>query len=391
MVNTQPDQDISSCTAFGLRWQLVDTNQALTEIDRFGLQAQPSGFQAPDWLADLLVSVARDPNAQGLFIIGYEGNGHPGMILPLCLRQELGTRRLEWLGQDISDYNVPIAKAPVFAALKPHNALAIWRIAAKIVGGVDVIVARKQCVEVFGHANAFAQVASHEETDKAYESVIADLTHPTGVTNTKSRRRLREKRNALAKQGVLAIGQAEPGNQTREALTRLVTLKSDQLHQSGRSNPFDEEGFLDFLERATQSGSLQVHCLWLDARAIAVTLLLKHDSVWHLYQTAYDNDFRRYSPGRILNSALIEKAHNHGCSVFDFGYGDDDYKRSLTNRELSLTASVISLTNRGHLAANIVRLSQSLRRTIKQHDWLLSMALSGNRWRRSGFGKQKAD
>ncbi len=367
--------------AAGMSWHELEPGDALQWIASLGPTAQLSGFQSPQWLAHLVAVLHDDASARSFFIGGFSDAGVLSVVLPLCLRNEMGVRRLEWLGQTVSDYNGPIAAPEALALISNNDVLPVWKMASDFVGGADVIFARKQYVRIGGAHNPFARIAASNEADRAHEIDLSAMSDLSGLVSRKSRRRLREKHNALAKRGSMEIRQARSNAEIASAITKLIAHKSRQLQASGQSNPFDDHMFREFLIKTTSDLTLQAHCLTLNAEPIAITLLLAHGKTQLLYQTAYDNAFSQHSPGRILTFALIEQALREGYTVFDFGFGDEEYKRPLSNRSRDLTCSIIPLTARGMFAANMYRVSHALRRTIKNRSHLRSLALKANRWR----------
>ena len=41
----------------------------------------------------------------------------------------------------------------------------------------------------------------------------------------------------------------------------------------------------------------------------------------------FSNKFNKFSPGKVLISYLIELSVNNRLAVFDFGLGDENYKK----------------------------------------------------------------
>ena len=373
-----------------MQWQLLDAHNALAAIDRLGAGAQPSGYQKPRWLRELAVATRLDSSAQCLFLVGSIEGEAIDAILPLCVRRVFGMRVLEWLGQDICDENGPVLTRRAHEILSTQGVVEVWRAAARLTGGADLVIARKQPVEFGGRPNPFAAVSALKEADNTHEIDLTRISERSSLISAKSRRRLRQKQNALAKYGKVEIRPARTSVETKAAVGRLVTLKNHQLETSGQSNPFADAGFRAFLSKMVMNGTLKPHCVWLDGQPIAIILLLRHGTTQHLYQMAYDGAWGKYSPGRILTIALIEQAIDDDCAVFDFGFGNEVYKRDFTNRSRVLTCSSIPLTARGLWGAKLFGMFHRTRRTIKETDWLRSMALGANRLRTRRRRKQGA-
>ncbi len=89
---------------------------------------------------------------------------------------------------------------------------------------------------------------------------------------------------------------------------------------------------------AAKAGALRLSFLRLDGRPIAFELALESGGHHYSLKVGYDPEFRRYSPGTLLTSWLIERAFARGLASFELlGADDPDKLRWTTSvRELRL-------------------------------------------------------
>lgn len=73
------------------------------------------------------------------------------------------------------------------------------------------------------------------------------------------------------------------------------------------------------------------------------------------------------SPGELLFYLMIKKYNEEGFRLFDFGIGDQGYKRSWCTVETVLSDIVLPLTLRGRLAASVHRATVRLKAWIKKN------------------------
>jgi len=357
---------------------IVCQQTALALVDELGAGAIRSHFQSRPWLK--AVADATADGAEPLFLAGYEGDACR-ILLPLALSRRHGVRRLEWLGQAVADYNLPLCEPGFFRALSEADIHALWREAARLAGGADVVFARKQPVSVSGAENPFAAVASGPESDQAHSR---RLTRPWAeieaeLSTAKSRRRLREKLRAMEKLGDCAIQQASGPAEIRQCAETLMDWKRDQLASTGATNPFNDNDYRTFFLSICERGVAELHGIFIDGAPVALTCLLVDAAGTTLYQTGFDPAYGRHSAGRILNVALMKEAAERGARFFDFGYGDEDYKRSMCDDAVDLTFSVVPLTPRGAVAALALRAALVARRIVKHNDRLRRAAFFINR------------
>lgn len=369
---------VASVAGGRLALALVCRQTALALIGELGADAVRSHFQSGPWL-DAVADAVED-GAKPLFLAGYEGDACR-ILLPLAVSRRHGLRRLEWLGQAVADYNLPICDPDLFRDLSGDDVLALWREAARLAGGADVVLARKQPVTVAGVENPFAAVSGGLESDRAH---LRHLLRPwaeieTELATAKSRRRLREKLRAMEKLGECAIRQASGSAEIRHAAERLMDWKSGQLAATGATNPFNNNNYRTFFLSICERGVAQLHGIFIDGEPVALTCLLVDDAGTTLYQTGFDPAYGRHSAGRILNATLMKDASERGARFFDFGYGDEDYKSAICDDAVALTFSVLPLTPRGALATLALRAALIARRIVKRNDRLRRAAFFLNR------------
>ena len=155
--------------------------------------------------------------------------------------------------------------------------------------------------------------------------------------------------------------------------------KRDQLASTGATNPFNDNDYRTFFLSICERGVAELHGIFIDGAPVALTCLLVDAAGTTLYQTGFDPAYGRHSAGRILNVALMKEAAERGARFFDFGYGDEDYKRSMCDDAVDLTFSVVPLTPRGAVAALALRAALVARRIVKHNDRLRRAAFFINR------------
>jgi len=92
--------------------------------------------------------------------------------------------------------------------------------------------------------------------------------------------------------------------------------------------------------RGAPRGRVIMFALKLDDQIIATELCRADDIRLEAVTTVYDPAYSRYAPGKILIQTCLKWAFEHGLE-FDFGNGNQPYKRRWTNRErLAITYEV---------------------------------------------------
>ncbi len=104
----------------------------------------------------------------------------------------------------------------------------------------------------------------------------------------------------------------------------------------------DSAEMRDRLELKAQMGWLRSYVLYLRDRPAAFLVGDVNRSTFGVDYTGYDPEFTAYSPGTYLILKIIEDlARSGGISAFDFGPGDAEYKRVLSDHRWAEGAAYI--------------------------------------------------
>lgn len=308
-----------------------------------------SCFDLPEW-RELLT---RDPNrhvfstpewnkawweefsaGKELLILTMWGAGGLVAIVPLYEKEEAGRKVLRFVGGiDLTDYLGPICARADRGAVA--EALVGWLAATD--RPWDELDAHNLPVP-FGFAELLVETtdrlgfgfALDQEETSAVLPLGEDWEIYLGGLDKKERHELRRKRRRLGKE----LPGAAFRTSTPETLERdLATFIAMHRGADGHKGHFMRPEIATFFERLARSfdptGWLRLDFLEVDGRAIASTFGFELDGVFYLYNSAYEPDAARLSPGLVLVSELVKDAIGRGLSVFDFLRGPERYKYQL--------------------------------------------------------------
>jgi hypothetical protein len=98
-----------------------------------------------------------------------------------------------------------------------------------------------------------------------------------------------------------------------------VGFKDDDLHRG-------------LLAWAIADGPYRVWTLSIDDRPVAYVSGMLHARTFYLFETAFDQSLAEDEPGAILLARVLEElANDPDVDGFDYGYGDAQYKQSLSD------------------------------------------------------------
>jgi CelD/BcsL family acetyltransferase involved in cellulose biosynthesis len=148
-------------------------------------------------------------------------------------------------------------------------------------------------------------------------------------TRWRLRRRLRKLDDAPPKIIVRRIGPDDKVDVT----TRLfddIAARSYQRHIG--VGFMDDELHRAFITSAIEGGPFRAWVLSVNENPVAFLDGLLHERTFHLFETAFDGALADDEPGAILMArVLAELAEEPDVDAFDYGFGDAQYKQSLSD------------------------------------------------------------
>lgn len=111
-----------------------------------------------------------------------------------------------------------------------------------------------------------------------------------------------------------------------EVFEACVTWKAGQYVATGVQNMFADPRNVALFRRLRERGVLLVSSLRAGETLLAVHFGSHHDGRMTWWVPAYDPQYGKYSPGRLLLEELIKTSHAQGDREFDFLIGAEGYK-----------------------------------------------------------------
>lgn len=313
------------------------------------LDCDESCFGLPEWQPLL----ARDPNThifatpewhrlwweefgagKSLLFLTMRRGEDLAAIVPLYRKEEEGRCILRFVGGiDLTDYLGPICSLE--DRLPVADALVEWLASTDVEW--DELDAHNMPVP-FGFAEflveradeaGFAFALEQEET-AALLPLPADWEGYLASLESKERHELKRKRRRLGKDHPDAAFRTTTEGTLAKDLEVFV-----QMHRGaeGHKGDFMRPAITTFFERIARTtmalGWLRMDFLEIGDRAVASTFGFECGDKFYLYNSAYEPELARLSPGLILVSELVKEYVQRKFSIFDFLRGPERYKYQL--------------------------------------------------------------
>lgn len=329
----------------------------------------------------------------------------PLLILPLELSASPLVRTLRFIGSDHSNINTGLFHDD-FEALVPEGFKAAFdeplrRLLRPL---ADLAVLEKVPFSWERSKNPLAELPFVRNQNASYQLRLhADFDETLSQLNAKRRR----KKFKTSERRIEAIGGYEHviarTHEDRHALLdTFFQQKAARFASQGLPDVFTDpetRAFLHALAQADQPSPdtlLELHAIRLKGeqagRVMAVSGLSRTGGhVICQFGSIDDTIGADASPGELLFFLMIRRACAEGATVFDFGIGDQAYKRSWCNIETPQNDILLALTARGHIAALRHRASARLKSLIKKTPLAYSLAQRLRRGRAGTSISQGAD
>lgn len=353
-----------SMQALEADWRMLEASKAV------------SLHQSFDWCA----AWAASHSNQLLLVRGSIGN-RTVFILPLELVRGHFFRTARFIGSPHSNINTglfatdidPLTGDDLAAALISDLSIKLSRVA-------DIVTLEKMPFDWRGTQHPLASLPAVRNQNSSFQlPLLANFEATLAQLNAKRRR----KKFRLSEKRLDAIGGydytiATSPAERRDILDLFFEQKAVRFKALGLPNVFQDRETQTFLQALATAGStadgalLELHAIRLrglhEGRVLAIAgVSRKGDHVICQFGSIDEDIASDSSPGELLFYLMIRKFNGDGIALFDFGIGDQPYKRSWCTIETIQRDIVLPLTLRGRLAASAHRLLVRTKAAIKKN------------------------
>lgn len=302
-------------------------------------------------------------------------------ILPLELVRGRFFRTARFIGSPHSNINTGLF-APGFdpLACEQLTRTLIADLSVKLSRVADIVTLEKMPFEWRGACHPLASLPAVRNQNSSFQLPLLENVEATLAQINAKRRR---KKFRLSERRLEALGGYEhvvatTPDERRQMLDLFFEQKAIRFKALGLPNVFHDcetRAFFHTLAAMGPAGDgqpLELHAIRLrgehQGRVIAISgLSRKGDHVICQFGSIDEDIAADASPGELLFYLMIRKFNAEGVSLFDFGIGDQGYKRSWCTVETPQRDIVLPLTTRGRVAAWTHRFAVRLKAQIKKN------------------------
>lgn len=313
------------------------------------LECSETCFDLPEWREVLQT----DPNRQlfaypewnkawweefkagkDLFLMTMKRDDRTVAVVPLYRRTDTGKNVLRFVGGiDLTDYLGPICsledRGPVAAALVDWLATTDVEWDELDAHNMPVPLGFTEFLVERADAKGFDLEIEQEETAAVlplptdWDAYLASLV-------SKERHELKRKRRRLEREHPDArFRTATPETLDADFQTFVDMHRGAEGHKGHFMKPEIATFFRRLADAFMELGWLRLDLLEIGDTAVASTFGFEIERKFYLYNSAYEPDAARLSPGLVLVSELVKRSIENGLELFDFLRGPERYKYQL--------------------------------------------------------------
>lgn len=354
--------------AGGLRCDVhANREMALALTDAIPSDTLFSGYQHPAFLKSWIANSPHEP----VFLV-FRPKASGPVVLPL---ERTRSGVLAYPGERHANGNFPIGRASDLAALAMAGEAAILHTLRSVQLDASAIILERQLPAlddianpfVFGHSSTSPNPALSLSLDGGFDEVLKRHSAK------RRRKRFRGQERRLADAGGYRyVPRAEP-DAVANMLGRFFALKSARFAEAGIADVFADDHVKAFYQSifergaATEPATHELKYLEVGGDPIAIVGCTVHGGRLTVEFGTFDEAWGELGPGDMLFFMAIREAAERGLQIFDFGIGDEFYKRGWCEIETWHRDTVIPLTLKGQALGAGKAIRNRIVRSVKNN------------------------
>lgn len=349
---------------------ITSRHHALTYVEGLSDDLLCTGYQSKAYLRAWLCQ----ENSNPYFLI-FAKPGHGNVLLPLELQQNgIAT----YCGGTHANGNFPVGEIEDIQALIGLSHTDFAHYIKELPGSPNAIFLERQHEAFEGIQNPFAFGMSSESPNVALSLSLEGGFAKVLEQHHGKRKRKRQRSHVrkLEPMGKVEIHQQVPCEEVRDVLDSFFEMKAERFKEQGICDVFEDHNvrkmFVQlFMESCDSEHPKHVlKAIKLDGKVISVCGCTIHRGRITVEFGTFDGQYAAAGPGDLLFYYAIEEACEKGLQIFDFGVGDEFYKRSWCEIETWHRDTIIGISAQGKYRAAYKNARSALVRSMKTNKFL---------------------
>ncbi len=354
-------------------------------LEAAGSLATP--YQRYDFLKLWQHHIGAPSGVKPCIVVAFNAMGAPLVLLPFGRRTIAGLKVVEFLGGKHANFNMGLWRPEAAACAEADD---LHCMLGALAGHADLVKLVNQPLAWQGTTNPLALLPQQRSANYGFSgALIADYDRLLRArTNSAARKKMRKKQHALASYGTVRFEQLREPDAVRRVLDAFFKQKSARMRALGIADVFAAPHVRRFIEAAATEtipgGEPPIELYALTVGDIVVATMggiVGGGRFCGMFNSIIKDRYAAESPGEQLLALLVHHCCARGLDTFDLGIGQAHYKSLFCNDAEPLFDTYLPLNARGRMLAFGFSATAAVKRAIKQHPALWSVARTFRRLR----------
>lgn len=298
-----------------------------------------------------------------LIVVGKSPSGEIDLILPLFVEKKAGLRLVTRPARRVSGDFGGMFSPRLRKSVNQGNAKRFWRSVAKVIRG-DVLIINGISSDEIERQNPMGHLYLHQSRIDGFSTTLEGdwQKQYESMFSAKIRRNDRRCIRRMAEEGnVECDTTADPELQSQQ-IDALIEQKITQLEQAEQPHHYHEptvRSFYRALPRLMHDNAAEeflMLSLRFNGSVIATNFGVRKGKRHFGMMTSMDAKMRKYSPGRLVMLETAKTLTDRGCTYYDFGNGEYQYKQYWCTHKRTRHTALLPLSWKGHLIVPILKM-----------------------------------
>lgn len=285
-------------------------------------------------------------------------------ILPLEIKRYFVFKVLQWIGTGRSDFCNPLIVNDEKFKFNETEFLDIWKKILNKMSGFDLIFFNNQPTRIDKTYNPFAYLREKKTFSKVYQIKIPNIfnNYKTDIKKFNKKHYYEIHRTLIKLSNLNKISKVSfevESNFTNEfEISKIIKRKSDQLNYKKIKHNLNKN-FINTLQNLVNSNKKMffIFNLRINNEIVSSCFGMIYRNIFYYYvPMIISQNFEKYKPGKILLIKLVEWCIEKKIKTFDFGLGEEHYKKYFSNFSISLFRYFDYINSKGFIFYIILKI-----------------------------------
>ncbi len=296
-------------------------------------------FNSLVWVENYISSYKESRNSSKLriFIIFFQNE--PVCIFPFEIVERFKINILQWLCDLKTDFNAPLQKKSFSFDKEPFED--IWNKILGMMPEVDIIYLKKQINFLDTSNNPFINFLKNSKEGTIQQILLPNKweDYANKILKKKFYLDLLRTKRLIKKNGKVEFIIAKNSEEKKKYLDILIKQKKTRFTKNDINSlgGKDMNFYKNFEKYKNKQYTTQVSAIKLNGEFVAMHWgVVAKNYFYYLLPSMKEEGVKKFAPGKLLLSLLIRWSISKKLKFFDFGLGEESYKKNWSNKTVNI-------------------------------------------------------